>query len=143
MADKPNPPMADKPNPLDLMAGTSRILAAHLANNTVPMSDIPHLVRLVHGTLESLANQASSGPTPQPATAIRRSVTPDYIVCLEDGRKLQMLKRHLKTAHGLTTDQYRRKWGLAADYPVVAPNYTRKRSGIAKKIGLGKRRRGG
>jgi len=133
--------MADKTNPLDLMAGTSRILAAHLANNPVPMSEVPHLARLVHGTLESLADQASPRPAPQPAAAIRRSITPDYIVCLEDGRKLKMLKRHLKTAHGLTPGQYRRKWGLAADYPVVAPNYARKRSGIAKKIGLGKGRR--
>ena len=133
--------MADKTNPLDLMAGTSRIFAAHLANNPVPMSEVPHLARLVHGTLESLADQASPRPALQLAAAIRRSITPDYIVCLEDGRKLKMLKRHLKTAHGLTPGQYRRKWGLAADYPVVAPNYARKRSGIAKKIGLGNRRR--
>ncbi len=133
--------MADKPNPLDLLAGTSRILAAHLANNPVPMSEVPHLARLVHETLESLAKQASPRPTPQPAAAIRRSIMPDYIVCLEDGRKLQMLKRHLKTAHGLTPGQYRLKWGLAVDYLMVAPNYARKRSGIAKKIGLGKRRR--
>ena len=133
--------MTDKPNPLDLMAGTSRILAAHIANNPVPMSELPHLARLVHGTLESLANQASPRPTPQPAAAIRRSITPDYIVCLEDGRKLKMLKRHLKAAHGLTPELYRRKWGLTADYPIVAPNYARKRSRLAKKIGLGKRRR--
>ena len=133
--------MSDKPNPFDLMAGTSRILAAYLANNPVPMSELPHLARLVHETLESLAIQAPPGPTPQSAAAIRRSITPDYIVCLEDGRKLKMLKRHLRATHGLTPEQYRRKWGLAADYPIVAPNYARKRSHLAKKIGLGKRRR--
>jgi predicted transcriptional regulator len=134
--------MADESNPLNLLDCTSRILAAYLAGNPVPLSEVPDMARLIHASLESLTDSASSVPTAQPAVAIRRSITPDYIVCLEDGRKLKMLKRHLKTAYGLTPDQYRRKWNLAADYPMVAPNYAAQRSRLAKKIGLGKRRKG-
>jgi predicted transcriptional regulator len=134
--------MADEPKPSNLLELTSRILAAHLAGNPVPLAEVPHLVRLIHAALAPLAYETPSAPMAQPAVAIRRSITPDYIVCLEDGRKLKMLKRHLKTAYGLTPEQYRRKWGLAADYPMVAPNYAAQRSRLAKKIGLGKRRRG-
>ena len=122
----------------EIIAWTAEIVASHVQKNSVAISDLPQLIKIVH---ESLANLAG-GPAekPQPAVSIRRSVTPDYIVCLEEGRKLKMLKRHLATAYGMTPEEYREKWGLPADYPMVAPNYAKQRSYLAKKIGLGKRR---
>lgn len=123
----------------ELIAWTADIVAAHVQNNSVAISDLPQLIKTVH---ESLAGLSGDSPAekPQPAVSVRRSVTPDYIVCLEDGRKLKMLKRHLATAYGMTPEDYREKWGLPADYPMVAPNYAKQRSSLAKKIGLGKRR---
>lgn len=128
-------------NNKDVIGWTADIVASHVRNNSVAISDLPQLIRTVH---DSLIGLSGSTPTekPQPAIPVRRSVTPDYIVCLEDGRKLKMLKRHLATAYGMTPEEYREKWGLPADYPMVAPNYAKQRSSLAKKIGLGKRRGG-
>jgi len=130
--------MADASNTKDLLGMTAEIVASHLRNNTVAQGDIAELIRTVHSALA----EVSTGTTterPNPAIAVRRSVTPDYIVCLEDGKKLKMLKRHLKTAYDMTPEEYRERWGLPADYPMVAPNYARQRSALAKKIGLGRR----
>ena len=120
---------------------TADIVAAHVSNNSVAVSDIPHLIANVHGALVNLG-----GPTPvpevklEPAVSIRASIKPDYIVCLDDGKKLKMLKRHLMTHYGMTPDDYRAKWGLPADYPMVAPNYAEQRRTLAVKIGLGTKR---
>ena len=116
---------------------TTKIVASHVANNTVVAGDLPKLIQQVFDALSSVSSSAVSPERPRPAVPIKRSVTPDYIVCLEDGKKLKMLKRHLKTSYGLTPDAYRKRWGLAADYPMVAPNYAAQRSALAKKIGLG------
>ena len=125
----------------ELIAWTADIVASHVQNNSVAISDLPQLIKTVHESLSGLSGE-STAEKPQPAVSVRRSVTPDYIVCLEDGRKLKMLKRHLATAYGMTPEDYREKWGLPADYPMVAPNYAKQRSSLAKKIGLGKRRDG-
>jgi len=116
----------------------TEIVAAHLSNNTVTMTEIPRLINEVYAALSNLV-QAQSKPAErqEPAIPLKKSVTADYIVCLEDGKKLKMLKRHLRTAYGLTPEQYREKWGLPADYPMVAPNYAKKRSTLARQIGLG------
>ena len=118
---------------------TAEIVASHVQNNSVEISDLPQLIKIVHESLAGLTTDRSIEKL-QPAISVRRSVTPDYIVCLEDGRKLKMLKRHLATAYGMTPEDYREKWGLPIDYPMVAPNYAKQRSSLAKKIGLGKRR---
>ena len=135
--------MSEKSSPdnKDVIAWTADIVASHVQNNSVAISDLPQLIRTVHESLCGLSGGAPS-EKPQPAIPVRRSVTPEYIVCLEDGRKLKMLKRHLATAYGMTPEEYREKWGLPADYPMVAPNYAKQRSSLAKKIGLGKRRGG-
>ncbi|MGL4967003.1 MAG: MucR family transcriptional regulator [Inquilinus sp.] len=121
---------------------TAQIVSAHVTHNSVAQTDLPALIAQVYGALSSLGKVAeAAGPArPEPAVSIRKSVTPDYIVCLEDGRKLKMLKRHLSTAYGMTLDQYRERWDLPADYPMVAPNYAKQRSDLAKAIGLGTRR---
>jgi predicted transcriptional regulator len=120
---------------------TADIVAAHVSNNSVAVSDIPHLIQNVHTALVSLGGPA---PAPEvklePAVSIRASIKPDYIVCLDDGKKLKMLKRHLMTHYGMTPDDYRAKWGLPADYPMVAPNYAEQRRSLAVKIGLGTKR---
>ena len=125
-----------------LIALTADIVAAHVANNSVAVSDLPALITKVHGALAKLGRSA---PTPEPAltpaVSIRASVRPDHLVCLEDGKKMKMLKRHLKTDHQLTPDEYRAKWNLPAHYPMVAPNYAEQRRTLAKKIGLGTKRR--
>ncbi|NBP71756.1 MAG: MucR family transcriptional regulator [Alphaproteobacteria bacterium] len=123
----------------EIIAWTADIVASHVQNNSVAISDLPQLIKTVHDSLAGLTGD-SPAEKPQPAVSVRRSVTPDYIVCLEDGRKLKMLKRHLATAYGMTPEDYREKWGLPSDYPMVAPNYAKQRSSLAKKIGLGKRR---
>ncbi|MFP3942906.1 MAG: MucR family transcriptional regulator [Alphaproteobacteria bacterium] len=116
------------------------IVAAYVSHNQVPASEIPNMIRSVHGTLGTLKNGAEAkSKTPQkPAVPVRKSITPDYIVCLEDGKKLKMLKRYLRTNYNMSPEEYRAKWGLPADYPMVAPNYAKQRSEFAKKIGLGK-----
>jgi predicted transcriptional regulator len=121
---------------------TSEIVAAHVSNNSVAMSDLPNLIEQVYKTLANVGqDSAGQGERPTPAVSIRKSVTPDFIICLEDGKKLKMLKRHLKTAYNMTPDEYRERWGLPSDYPMVAPNYAKQRSSLAKAIGLGTRRR--
>ena len=123
----------------EIIEWTAEIVASYVQKNSVSISDLSQLIKIVHDSLTSLSG-GSPAEKPQPAVSIRRSVTPDYIVCLEEGRKLKMLKRHLATAYGMTPEEYREKWGLPADYPMVAPNYAKQRSYLAKKIGLGKRR---
>jgi len=128
--------------PTHLLDLTSKIVAAHVANNTVGVGDLPQLIEQVHKTLNHLGTgHEVISNRPIPAVSIRKSITPDYIICLEDGKKLKMLKRHLKTAYNMNPDDYRARWDLPADYPMVAPNYAKKRSRLAKEIGLGTRGR--
>ena len=125
-----------------LLTLTADIVAAHVSNNTVAVNDLPNLIQNVHGALIGVAGRtAGPEPKPEPKVSIRASVKPDYIVCLEDGKKQKMLKRHLMTNHNMTPDDYRKKWGLAADYPMVAPNYAEQRRTLAKSIGLGTKRK--
>ncbi len=122
----------------ELLEHTTKIVAAHIANNAMPAVDLPRLIAKVHETLAKLGTEDAAAK-PKPAVSIKQSVKPAYIVCLDDGKKQKMLKRHLKTAHGMTPDEYRERWGLPRDYPMVAPNYAKKRSELAKKIGLGRK----
>ncbi|MBU2588619.1 MAG: MucR family transcriptional regulator [Alphaproteobacteria bacterium] len=123
-----------------LITLTSDIVAAHVSNNDVNVADLPSLITNVYGALANLGEKVEvEAPKPQPAVAIRNSIKPDYIVCLEDGKKLKMLKRYLRTNYDMTPEEYRARWGLAADYPMVAPNYAEKRRELAKKIGLGRK----
>lgn len=125
----------------ELLGLTTEIVSAYFANNTVSTNDIPTVIEQVYKTLSGVGgDSALSVDRPQPAVPIKKSVTPDYIVCLEDGKKLKMLKRHLKTAYGMSPEDYRERWGLPMDYPMVAPNYAEQRSRLAKEIGLGTRR---
>lgn len=134
--------MSQSTSATELLTLTSDIVAAHVSNNTVAMSELPALIEQVYRSLSSIGSEpAVSAERPQPAVPIRKSITPDYLICLEDGKKLKMLKRHLKTAYNLTPEEYRERWGLSADYPMVAPNYARQRSVLAKDIGLGTRSR--
>lgn len=115
------------------------IVAAYLSNNSVNASQIPTLLQDVHDAMRALAaGAAANAGSQQPAVPIKKSVTSDYVICLEDGKKLKMLKRYLRTQYGMSPEDYRRKWGLPADYPMVAPNYSKRRSQFAKDIGLGK-----
>ncbi len=126
----------------ELLRMTAEIVAAYVGNNSLSADQVPEIVRTVGAALRQI-DQGENGAekaTGKPAVPIRRSVTPDYIICLEDGRKLKMLKRHLRTTFGMTPDEYRARWGLPADYPMVAPNYAKRRSEFAKKIGLGQKR---
>ena len=124
-----------------LLTLTADIVAAHVSNNSVAVNDLPILIQNVHQALAGIsASAAAPEPRQDPAVSIRASIKPDYIVCLEDGKKLKMLKRHLMTHYNMTPDDYRRKWGLAADYPMVAPNYAEQRRALAKSIGLGTKR---
>jgi len=123
-----------------LITLTADIVAAHVANNSVGVSDLPVLIQNVHGALSGLGRQSAEPiAKPEPAVSIRSSVKPDYIVCLEDGKKLKMLKRHLMTHYQMTPADYRAKWGLPSDYPMVAPNYAEQRRTLAKSIGLGRK----
>jgi predicted transcriptional regulator len=122
-----------------LRTATTDIVSAHVSNNTVAVSDLPTLISNVWTALAALQpGTAKAEQPPTPAVPVRQSIKPDYIVCLEDGKKLKMLKRHLMTQYGQTPDDYRRKWGLAADYPMVAPNYAEQRRQLAHSIGLGR-----
>ncbi len=126
----------------EVLGLTTEIVSAHVANNTVAVSDLPALIEQVYKTLANVGKGSESfSERPTPAVAVRKSITPDFIICLEDGKKLKMLKRHLKTAYNMTPDEYRERWGLASDYPMVAPNYAKQRSKLAKAIGLGTRPR--
>ncbi len=123
-----------------LITLTSDIVAAHVANNNVAVDEVPSLIANVYGALSGLGETAPAVEAkPEPAVSIRSSVKPDYVVCLECGKKMKMLKRHLATDHGMTTEDYRARWGLNADYPMVAPNYAKTRRELAKKIGLGRK----
>ncbi|HMO74388.1 MAG TPA: MucR family transcriptional regulator [Sphingopyxis sp.] len=135
--------MADE-NQENLLALTADIVAAHVANNSVAIADLPDLIGRVHNALAGLGAPAEA-PVEElkPAVSVRASVKPDYIVCLEDGKKLKMLRRHLMTHYGMTPDDYRAKWGLPKDYPMVAPAYAETRRALAKQIGLGTKGRGG
>ncbi len=119
------------------LESVSKIVSAYVSNNSLPSGELPDLITTVHEALQNPDQVASS--TPEPAVPIKRSIRPDYIVCLEDGLKLKMLKRHLRTSYNMTPDEYRQKWGLASDYPMVAPKYAAKRREIAKIIGLGRK----
>jgi predicted transcriptional regulator len=127
-----------------LITLTADIVAAHVSNNSVSVNDVPALIANVHGALAGLGGPAATVQTRrEPAVSIRSSIKPDYIVCLEDGKKLKMLKRHLMTSYGMTPEDYRAKWGLSPDYPMVAPNYAETRRTLAVKIGLGRKPGGG
>ena len=133
--------MSDSENQSEILELTTEIVSAHVSNNTLPVADLPQLIQDVYITLSTVGTGQSSTERLQPAVSIKKSVMPDYIVCLEDGKKLKMLKRHLKTAYNMTPEEYREKWGLPRDYPMVAPNYAKHRSSLAKKIGLGTKSR--
>ncbi len=122
---------------------TANIVSAYVSNNTVPSADIPNLISQVHAALKRVSGGQTAAPAEplKPAVPIKRSVTPEYIICLEDGHKFKSLKRHLRTRYGVTPEQYREKWGLASDYPMVAPKYAEARSQLAKQMGLGQQRR--
>ena len=123
-----------------LITLTADIVAAHVSNNSVAVSDLPVLIQNVHTALSSLGTVAAAPEVrPEPAVSVRSSIKPDYIVCLEDGKKLKMLKRHLMTHYQMTPEDYRAKWNLPADYPMVAPNYAEKRRVLAKELGLGRK----
>jgi predicted transcriptional regulator len=124
----------------DLLKLASEIVAAYVSNNSVSVGELPAMIKSVHATLGGLmgTNGGDMAAGQKPAVPVRKSITPDYLVCLEDGKRLKMLKRYLRSRYSLTPDQYRMKWGLPADYPMVASNYAARRSEFAKKIGLGR-----
>lgn len=126
-----------------LVTLTADIVAAHVSNNSVAISDIPLIIRSVHDALAGLGNAVEPEVKQEPAVSIRASVKPDYLVCLEDGKKLTMMRRYLMTNFEMTPDEYRAKWNLPKDYPMVAPNYSERRRVLAKEIGLGTKGRGG
>ena len=133
----------DHTNDNELLRMTAKIVASYVGNNSLSADQVSEIIRIVSSALKQL-EQGENGADKaagKPAVPIRRSITPDYIICLEDGRKLKMLKRHLRTTFSMTPDEYRARWGLPADYPMVAPNYAKRRSEFAKKIGLGQKRR--
>jgi predicted transcriptional regulator len=137
MVEKVDPKMDQN----ELLTLTTDIVASHVANNSVAVADLSHLIQQVYSALAGVGPAWGAAERPNPAVSIKRSITPDYVICLEDGKKLKMLKRHLKTRYNLSPDEYRERWGLPADYPMVAPNYAKQRSALAKKIGLGTKRR--
>src|SRR5271155_1871760 len=125
-----------------LLTLTTEIVAAHVSNNTVAVGDLAQLINQVYQSLANIGSVPAAPVTrPQPAVSVKKSIQPDFLVCLEDGKKLKMLKRHLKTAYNMSPEAYRERWNLPPDYPMVAPNYARQRSRLAKEIGLGTRAR--
>jgi predicted transcriptional regulator len=134
--------MNDEAPTKELLSLTSEIVAAHVSNNTIAVGDLPQLILQVYRSLSTIGTEVAPLPErPVPAVPIKKSVTPEFIICLEDGKKLKMLKRHLKTSYDMSPEEYRERWGLPADYPMVAPNYAKQRSRLAKQIGLGTRAR--
>ncbi len=129
----------------DLVDMTASIVSAYVSANQINPQDLPALIRTVHSVLREVAGgvQVSVEPSQEPAVAVKKSITPEYIICLEDGKKFKSLKRHLRTRYSMTPEEYRAKWGLPHDYPMVAPNYAKARSDLAKRMGLGHARRGG
>jgi predicted transcriptional regulator len=134
--------MSDNSQIPDVLGLTAQIVSAHVANNSVAPETLPSLIQEVYRTLAGVGREQVQPDRPLPAVPVKKSVFPDYIICLDDGKKLKMLKRHLKTAYNMTPEQYRERWGLPSDYPMVAPNYASHRSSLAKKIGLGTKPRG-
>ena len=132
--------MQQKAEQGEILRMTAEVVAAYVGNNSLSATQLPEVINTVYGTFNRVngATTLANGQPQKAAIPVRRSITPDYIVCLEDGKKLKMLKRHLRTAYGLSPDEYRVKWGLPTDYPMVAPNYSKQRSAFAKKIGLGR-----
>ncbi len=129
----------DKVHREDLLALTVDIVSSHVSNNSVAVDELPNLIGQVFRTLSELGEKGTIvEDTPEPVVPIKKSITPDYLICLEDGKKLKMLKRHLKTRYNMTPEDYRERWNLPADYPMVAPNYALQRRDLAKKIGLGR-----
>ncbi len=131
--------MSEEEGGNDLLGLTEKIVSAHVANNRMSGANLPDLIRAVSAALDNVRTGAATPSLPKPVVPIKRSVTPNYIVCLEDGRKMKMLKRHLRTTFNMTPSEYRARWGLPPDYPMVAPNYAKARSEMAKKIGLGRK----
>ncbi len=134
--------MEDQDDNTEMAVLTADIVAAYVGNNVVPVAELPNLIQSVHAAISAAAASSveESKEELKPAVPVRRSVTPDYLICLEDGKKFKSLKRHLRTAFNMTPEQYREKWGLKPDYPMVAPNYATVRSEMAKRIGLGRKR---
>ena len=135
---------SEQQNPSNTIELAAEIVSAFVPKNSVPAAELPALIGNVHDALTKVANGTSAQPAEEPkapAVSVRKSVQPDYILCLEDGKRFKSLKRHLRTVYDLTPDQYRAKWGLAHDYPMVAPNYAAARSELAKQLGLGQKRR--
>jgi len=126
----------------DLLRMSVEIVSAYVSNNSIAATQVPDVINTVYGALNSINSQTvfERSESQKPAVSVRRSVNPAYIICLEDGKKLKMLKRHLRAAYGMSPDEYRAKWGLPSDYPMVAPNYALQRSAFAKKIGLGRKK---
>jgi len=129
--------MSDDAGTADVLGLTAQIVSAHVSKNNVSPDALPSLIQDVYRTLAAVGREPAQADRPQPAVPVKKSVFPDHIICLEDGKKLKMLKRHLMTSFNMTPDQYRERWGLPADYPMVAPDYASHRSKLAKKIGLG------
>jgi predicted transcriptional regulator len=129
----------------DLVGMAAEIVSAFVSANQVAPQEIPGLIRTVYAALAEVSGAPATAlePPPEPAVSVKRSVTPDYIICLEDGKKFKSLKRHLRTRYGMTPDEYRTKWALPHDYPMVAPNYAKERSNLAKRMGLGQTRKSG
>jgi len=131
----------DQSNSSEIMQMAVDIVSAYVGNNAISAAQVPEVISSVYGSLMALSETGNGSAEPlNPAVPIRRSITPDYLVCLEDGKKLKMLKRHIRAVYGLTPEEYRMKWGLPADYPMVAPNYAKQRSNFAKQIGLGRKK---
>ena len=128
----------DQKSDEDILKQVTDIVAAYVSKNEVAAADLPALIKSVHATLGGFNGAENHGPGKPPAVPVKKSVTPDHIICLEDGKKLKMLKRYLRARYGLSPDAYRAKWNLPADYPMTAPNYAARRSDFAKQIGLGK-----
>jgi len=131
--------MHDVPSNPDLLDLVASIVSAHVAHNAVTPEALPGVIQSVYATLSGLGTAPSTTEKPEPAVPIKKSVFPDYIVCLEDGQRLEMLKRHLRAAHAMTPGEYGTRWGLPRDYPMVAPKYAARRSALAKEIGLGRK----
>lgn len=125
-----------------LIEMTADVVAAYVSNNVVPPAELPGLIRGVHGALQQVRTGVEEPKAQEPAVPLRKSINSDYLVCLEDGKKFKSLKRHLRTKYNMSPQEYREKWGLPADYPMVAPNYARQRSDLAKKMGLGRKAKG-
>lgn len=133
--------MPERRDSREILALTTQIVTAHVSHNTVSADELPKLLQQIFETLLGIDRNGQTAIAPKGAVSVSKSITPDYIICLEDGKKLKMLKRHLKTAFNMTPDEYRTRWGLPSDYPMVAPNYAKRRRKLAKAIGLGTRAR--